>query len=308
MRHILITGINGFVGKHLAHELFAKNIMVYGCGLDADLDGSLNDIVSEFTANCDLTKVKDVSRLPLDKVDAVINLAGLAQVGNSFGNEDLYNKINVGVHTTLANAIQKKGRAIRMISISTGAVYDNHQTMPLNETSQLIKEGSPYALSKIAMEEALQEYINSDVDIVIARPFNHIGPGQLPGFLVPDLAQQVIASNAISVGNLKTERDYTDVRDVVKAYAALATRPKLSYHIYNICSGASTSGQTILDYILDAADKTDITVSVDPKKVRPNDPALVVGDNSRIRQETGWKPSIQLKQTVTDFVNAAKRS
>lgn len=301
---ILVTGVGGFVGHHLANELYSRGHRVIGTGMSRKINEGPSSTIDLYIGDCDLTKWKDVEKLPLNELDAVINLAGLAQVGDSFGKEGIYNKVNVGVHTTLADAIQKTGRPIRMVSVSTGAVYDNHQTMPLNESSQLVKDGSPYALSKVAMEEALQKYIRNGVDIVVARPFNHIGPGQLPGFLVPDLVQQVMVSKTVSVGNLKTERDYTDVRDVVKAYIALATKPSLDYQVYNICSGVSTSGQTILNYILDVTNKTDVAINIDPLKIRPNDPVLVLGDSSRIQQETGWKPIVPLKQTIADFVNA----
>src|SRR5690606_38366342 len=129
------------------------------------------------------------------------------------------------VHSTLAGFLLELGTPpVRIVAISTGAVYDPHQPMPLHEESRLVdrETGSPYALSKIAMERAMEKFVASGLDIVIARPFNHIGPGQLNGFIVPDLTSQVIESDAIKVGDLTTKRDYTDVRDVVKAYAKLA--------------------------------------------------------------------------------------
>ncbi len=302
MMSILVTGINGFVGKHLARELYNNNIKIYGCGLDSNLDESLLNVVAGFTSNCDLTHPKDVARLPLKEVDAIINLAGLAQVGSSFGESEKYNSINIKVHTTVAEAIQNIKKPIRMVSVSTGAVYDNHQPMPLNETSDLIKEGSPYAQSKIAMENALQPFIESGMDVVIARPFNHIGPGQLPGFLVPDLARQIQQSSTLKVGNLKTRRDYTDVRDVARAYRLLATKPKLNHKIYNVCSGKSVVGESILKHLLNSFEKPNLDIIIDKTKVRPNDPQNIIGDNSRLTEETGWLPKIPLEATINDFV------
>ncbi len=306
MKHILITGINGFVGQHLARELHEHNIVVYGCGLNDIVNESLSDIVRTFVANCDLTNVKDVSRLPLNRINAVINLAGLAQVGSSFGRSDEYNEINVKVHTTLAQAIEKSDRPVRMISVSTGAVYDNHQPMPLIESSKLITQGSPYALSKIAMEQALKTYTDRGVDIVIVRPFNHIGPGQLPGFLVPDLAHEIQNNSQLRVGNLKTQRDYTDVRDVVRAYRLLATQPKLHHKIYNVCRGKSIMGETILAMMLDEFHKPGLEIIVDRSKIRPDDPENVTGDNARLIEETNWQPEIPIEQTIKDFVVALK--
>lgn len=303
MKAILITGINGFVGKHLARQLKDNNISVFGCGLDSNPDESIKNIVDGFTPNCDLTNPDDVARLPLKKIDAIINLAGLAQVGSSFGKSDKYNDINIKVHTTVAKAIQSINKPIRMVSVSTGAVYDNHQPMPLNESSNLIKNGSPYALSKVSMEHALQPFIDNGMDIVIVRPFNHIGPGQSEGFLVPDLAKQIQNNPQLKVGNLKTKRDYTDVRDVVKAYHLLATKPKLNHKIYNVCSGKSLAGNYILKLLLDAFNKPVLDIVVDESKIRPNDPVDVIGDNSRLVSELGWQPKISINQTVADFVN-----
>ncbi len=306
MKNILITGVNGFVGKHLARELKNNDIGVFGCGLDSNLDESIKNIVDNFIPNCDLTNPEDVARLPLEEIDAIINLAGLAQVGNSFNEPDKYNDINVKVHTVVAKAIQDSNKPIRMISVSTGAVYDNHQPMPLNESSNLTKDSSPYALSKIAMERALKQFMDDDMDIVIVRPFNHIGPGQLPGFLVPDLANQIQNNPELKVGNLNTRRDYTDVRDVVRAYRLLATKPTLNHKIYNVCSGKSVAGNDILELLLDAFDNPNVDVAVDESKIRPNDPADVVGDNSRLISELGWQPKIPIKQTIADFVSELK--
>src|SRR5690606_25202467 len=133
------------------------------------------------------------------KIDAVINLAGLAQVGASFGKEELYNRINVEVHTVLVKRLESLGSSARVVAIITGAVYDNHQAMPLNEGSTLTTVGAPYTLSKIAMEQALQPFMDGGMDIVIVRPFNHVGPGQRGGFLVPDLSEQLLAGPTVTV-------------------------------------------------------------------------------------------------------------
>src|SRR5690606_2879114 len=122
--------------------------------------------------------------------------------------------------------------------------------LPLTEDSKLTENSSPYSQSKKLMEEAAQNLRSQGLDCVVARPFNHIGPGQLGGFLVPDLYEKIrVASKSggnILVGNLKTKRDYTDVRDIVKAYADLAASETLDYDVYNVCSGQSRSGEEIL--------------------------------------------------------------
>ena len=303
----MVVGVNGFVGKHLARELYDQNFEVYGTGMDDGIAPEIAGHVSDYT-KCDLTVVGQIEHLDFEGITAIINLAGLANVGASFGNAAQYNAVNVAVHTNIVDRIRTLGKNIRVLAISTGAVYDNHQPMPLSEDSALASDTSPYALSKIAMEEALEGMIRDGQDIVIARPFNHIGPGQLGGFLVPDLAQQIYSSEEVTVGNLETERDYTDVRDVVRAYILLATKPELAHRIYNVCSGKSVKGTSILELIKTGLQKEDIPVIVDQSKIRPNDPGRVVGSNARIHAETGWEPTTELDQTIQDYLDSAFKS
>ncbi len=179
--------------------------------------------------------------------------------------------------------------------------------MPLTENSALVTSASPYALSKIAMEQEAARLKKAGLDCVVARPFNHVGPGQEGGFLVPDLYQKISqADESLAVGNLKTRRDYTDVRDVVKAYASLVTAPALEHLVYNVCSGRSISGETILELLLDAGGKRSLLLQQDPSLIRPNDPEDLYGSNDRLRQATGWEPTIPLEQTIKDFVAAAR--
>jgi len=270
-----------------------------------ELSADLETYTSEYYGGCDLTRTESVAELPLDNIDAVINLAGLALVGSSFGKEqaERYQHINVKVHTVIADRLLALGnKSVRLVAVSTGAVYDNHQPMPLGESSKLATQNSPYALSKVAMEKAMLDYASRGLDIVVVRPFNHIGPGQLGGFLVPDLVSQVTKGDTVVAGDLTTQRDYTDVRDVVKAYVLLATIPELKHRLYNVCSGKSITGQSMLNLILIAANNRKVSVSVDESLIRPNDPKRVVGDNARLREDTGWQPTIAVEQTIADIV------
>lgn len=299
---ILVSGANGFVGHHLVEALKSQNHETVATGMDADLAPELMPFVSEYYGNCDLTNAESVSRLPLETVGAIINLAGLAQVGSSFGAEEKYQRINVGVHTTLADELLRQGlKDVRVIAISTGAVYDSHQPMPQTEESRLLKNGSPYALSKIAMEKALGERREKGLDIVVVRPFNHIGPGQLPGFLIPELVQQLQSGNKIVAGDLSTVRDYTDVRDVVKAYILLATSPELHHPVYNVCSGTSRSGKTMLDQLAKAFGINSVSVEIDQSRIRPDDPKEIYGSSQRLKDDTGWQPTIPLEKTIEDI-------
>lgn len=307
MSRVVVTGINGFVGKHLARELHARGHGVIGLGQDTTVDAQLETIVTDYTA-CDLTKSEQVAKLKLDNVTAVINLAGLAKVGASFDNPELYQRVNMDVLTILGERLLSKHPAVRLIAVSTGAVYDTDQTMPLTEDSRLIIDGSPYAMSKLAMERAALDLRRRGLDCVIVRPFNHLGPGQAGGFLLPDLYQKIRQAGqggTLPVGDLTTKRDYTDVRDVVRAYADLALADQLDETVYNVCSGQSVTGQALLDLLLETMDLTGkLEVHPDPALVRPNDPKDLFGSHQRLSNQTGWQPQIALKQTVADYVSS----
>jgi len=311
MPKIVITGINGFVGKHLAVELKSRGVTVVGVGREPELHPKLGSATDIYFA-CDLTSKEDVAKLPLEDIDAVINLAGFAAVGASFGQEELYMRVNVGVLTVLSERILELDLKTRMLAISTGAVYAADQPLPLREDSELITTGSPYALSKIAMEKEAARLRALGLECVIARPFNHVGPGQEPGFLVPDLYEKMVVAlkndGLVKVGDLTTRRDYTDVRDVVKAYADLVLSEKLDEEIYNICSGRSLPGSTIFDLLVSSIENSDkIEAEVDQQFIRPNDPKDLYGDNSKLKKQTGWSPTIPIEKTIRDFVESKKK-
>lgn len=303
MKKILITGVSGFVGKHLARELFENNILVYGCGLDSSPPESINDIIKNFTPNCDLTNPKEVAKLPLKEVDAIIHLAGLAAVGASFDNPQKYIEVNSAIFTNMCEYyLHSKNQRPRIVAISSGAVYDPDAGLPLKENSP-VKVSSPYVLSKLLVENQAEYYKNRGLDCVVARPFNHIGPGQGEGFLVPDILKQLHTGDILSLGNIDTKRDYTDVRDVVRAYRLLATTPKLKHFKYNICSGYSTSGKQIIDNLCTKLNKKDIIINTNKSKVRPTDALDIYGDYSKLKQDTGWQPLISLNQTLTEIIS-----
>jgi GDP-4-dehydro-6-deoxy-D-mannose reductase len=161
----------------------------------------------------------------------------------------------------------------------------------------------------LLMEQTAEQLRADGLDCIVVRPFNHIGPGQEPGFLLPDLYEKIsraLKSNeVVEVGNLKTKRDYTDVRDVVRAYADLAEADVLDNDLYNVCSGKSITGEQILEQILNLMDAKDkVEIKINQAFIRVNDPMDLFGSNSRLRQETGWEPQIKIEQTIKDFVES----
>jgi GDP-4-dehydro-6-deoxy-D-mannose reductase len=310
MSKILVTGVNGFVGKHLAQELVTRNFDVIGVGRDKEADPSLGDYLS-FYYSLDLTNGKQVGSIDLSEIAAVVSLAGLAQVGGSFKDPKKYLQVNVDVLTVLGERILKENLPIRVLAVSSGAVYDSNQPLPLSEESALTSSGSPYAQSKILMERRAAELRSGGLDCVVVRPFNHIGPGQEPGFLVPDLFKKTSGAletgEPVKVGSLQTRRDYTDVRDVVRAYADLISQPALQHEVYNVSSGRGIAGQQILDMILIAMGaEGKVQVEIDKELIRPGDPAELYGTHERLSRETGWQPKIDVERTIRDFVESAR--
>lgn len=307
-KEVLITGINGFVGEHLAREFKDLGYSVTGAGHDSTPNEKVVDIVDKYVS-CDLLDTDQVnSRLNLSATSAVVHLAGLANVGESFDQPKRYMTDNGLMAFNILQRAADDKMPGRVVVVSTGALYDPTQPLPLSETSKT-NPNSPYAVGKLMTEDVTKYFKGRGVDAVIARPFNHIGPGQGKGFILPDFYGQLAASEGgkISVGNIDTKRDYTDVRDIVRAYGKLALAATLLHDTYNICSGASLSGREILDLLISSMGLDDVTVEVDPTKIRPNDIMDIRGDASRLEDEVGWKPEINLQQTIQDFVDAQAR-
>ena len=310
MNNILVTGINGFVGKHLARELHSRGVKVIGIGnREVKANSEISDLLENYF-KCDVTEPSQVSKLDLRDVDCIINLAGLANVGASFDNPELYMHVNVAVLLVLGEELLRQNPPARMIAVSTGAVYDPHQDMPLNESSKIIESGSPYSMSKLAMEDSAQILRDKGLDCIVVRPFNHIGPGQGLGFLIPDLLNKLRSLDKtnpkITAGNIKTIRDYSDVRDIVKAYADLAKAKDLKHNLYNICSGRGLSGEEIIKALCDALDIDfdKLNIEVDRTLIRPTDPLKIIGDNGRLRENTGWAPLISIDNTIVGIISA----
>jgi len=304
-KEIVVTGVNGFVGEHLARYLQASNYSVTGIGREAEPSENVSSYLDIYQ-QADLLNKEQVNKLLFKQAAAIIHLAGLASVAESFDKPELYKTGNAEMTGNLLDTAIEQGFTGRVVAVSTGALYSPNQPMPLNENSNTV-EGSPYAIGKIRAEEVIKQHRENGLDVVIARPFNHIGPGQTNGFLVPDLYDQLIAANqagssSIMVGNLATKRDYTDVRDIVKAYTALATADSLTHDTYNIASGASLSGFEILEYLQKAMKLESVESKVDQAKVRPTDAMNIVGDASRLTTELGWVPESNPNTAIVDFV------
>ena len=310
MNRILLTGFNGFVGRHCSAALREKGYEVLGLTNSDKGKEHFHEIVNKAVV-CDLSDESQLDEVDFSDVSGVINLAGIAT--NTADDGDYIKRVNIGVHVNLYRHFERIGIMPRILAVSSGAVYDQDQTMPETEESRLknVDAARPYEASKIEMERALGEFATQD--IVVVRPFNHIGPGQNGRFIVPDLAKgisEALASGslAVPVGNLASRRDYTDVRDVVRAYISLLELERPIHRVYNVCSGTSWSGQEIFDALAREFGAESLMPETDQTRLRgASDDSTIVGSSERLRQETGWQPAIGFDTTIRDYVTWFKQ-
>ncbi len=300
IRSLVITGVEGFVGRHLATIAHQRGLRVTGImRTPIDPGDELLSLLDE-TVPVDLTE-----GWPDVDADAIVHLAGLAAVGPSFDEPQRYIETGSAIVTHMCESLlRRRGSVRRVVAVSSGAVYASGSGEPFDE-SATVAVTSPYVVSKLLVETQFAYYASRGLDVAVARPFNHIGPGQGPGFLVPDLISKLRtleAGEPLAVGDLGTARDYTDVRDVAAAYLDLLEVPSHEQLIYNIASGVARTGEEILAEIASAMGVPVPEVQIDQSRIRPGDARRIVGDAHRLRRETGWEPKISFSQSIRDAV------
>ncbi len=293
----IVTGGGGFAGAHLV-----KHLLKNGHTVRSISNGPTPTDQKDVYTKVDLLNKDEVVKIDFSNVDVIFHLAGLTNVGESFSKPALYIKVNAEIQINLFEACIAQKAHPRFVIISSGLIYDPKCKSPLNENSPVIAN-SPYSVSKIDQEALAQYYSTRKFEIVIARAFNHVGPGQLPGFLVADLAKRIAEAektqnNTIKVGNLSARRDYSDVRDIVAAYELLATKGKPG-EVYNVCSGNPRSGEEILNILLENS-SSEISTEPDPSLMRPSDTPEIYGDPAKLKNDTGWEPQLSLEQTLKE--------
>ena len=312
MSKILITGASGFVGSHLCEYLYSlQKYEITGTYLQEEsfINSPVkNKINFEKLDLLETGKVYDlVTKL---KPDYLVHLAASTSPHASFKNPIGTFQNNINSQLNLLEAIREnKLFETRILIISSGEIYGRirSEDLPVNEETPLMPL-SPYAVSKISQDYlALQYFLTYKIPSIRVRPFNHIGPRQGLGFIASDFSKQIAEIEKgkmepiIKVGNLEAKRDFTDVRDVVRAYSLLLEKG-LPGEPYNIGSGESYSAQTILDILLKLS-QTKIAVEVDPEKLRPSDIADIKCDSTKLRDLTGWQPQIKITQTLQDTLD-----
>ncbi len=308
MKKVLITGVAGFAGHHMTRMLSDEEFEIYG------FDHSNNSPSAEMDSidyhSVDIVDAKRVEDLILKiEPDYIYHLAALSSVARSWTDQQRIYQVNViGQINVLSAAVKlskKPGVMIACSSQEYGAVSPDE--LPLKEDAD-IRPDSPYAASKVCQDFiGLQYFIGFDLPVTRSRSFNHSGPLQSDDFVCSDFAKQIamiekgLRAAKIMVGNLEAKRDFTDVRDVVRAYKLIAENGKAG-EAYNVCSGIAYSAGEILTMLLSHTD-IEIEVEVDPAKNRPSDVPILVGDYSKIRKDVGWEPTIEMDKTLLDLLN-----
>jgi GDP-4-dehydro-6-deoxy-D-mannose reductase len=287
----LVTGGRGFVGVHLGRFLRE-------CG---------DDVVSVDVEH-DVADVPEMGRVVAEANPEVIyHLAAISHVGQSWDDPTAVLRVNVLGTAAVMAAARRHCRDARIVLVSSAEVYGEvaPSDLPLTEQST-VQPSSPYAASKLAAEVvALQAFRGFDQPVVIVRAFNHVGPGQSSAFFVPAMAERLVAAHrdghrSVRVGNLAARRDFTDVRDVVRAYRLVAQHG-VSGEVYNVASGVDRSMQEIADTLRELVDPA-ITFEIDPTLMRPSDIPVLRGDYSKLHATTSWEPEYEFTTTLHDIL------
>lgn len=295
---VLITGATGFAGGHLVESLAGSHRLV-GWGRSTPRPELARLIESQAVDLLDRDQVRHA--IASLRPATIFHLAGAPQVAESWRDTAKPLEGNVLATSHLLDAIRRAGLTCRVLVTGSAAVYAPSDA-PIKEEGTLAP-GNPYALSKLAQEQlAMRAFADDGMDIVMVRPFNHTGPRQPPAFVAPSMARQIAliekgdVEPVIRVGNLDARRDFTDVRDVVRAYASLAGVGS-SGEIYNVGSGVGRTIQSLLDALRSRA-RVDVRIEVDPERLRPAETSALVADTGRLRDRTGWHPQISFESML----------
>jgi len=305
----LITGIAGFAGSHLADHLLALGYIEV-CGVSLPSDGTRNvaHILPRIEMHlADLSDYRGVVEL-LEAIrpDYVFHLAAQASVRRAWSNPAGTLVTNVTLQLNLLQAIIELGLTPRILVVGSADEYGmaRPEDLPVDEDTPL-RPANPYAVSKLTQDYlGYQYHLSHGLHIVRVRPFNHIGPRQGLGFVVPDFCQQIARIEAglqepvMRVGNLSARRDFSDVRDIVRGYYLALAKGKPG-QVYNLGSSRARSIQDILDRLVGMID-TPMRVENDPERMRPSDVPEIVCNSQRFRDDTGWEPEYDIAQSLQE--------
>lgn len=306
----LVTGSGGFVGGHLCSYLLSHT--------DWELLGTVfpEPVTDEQPSPrqrqvwLDLRDLQQtVDLVASSEPDVIFHLAAQSFVPSSFADPWDTLETNIRAQLNILEAVRRLQRPTRVVVIGSNEEYGRPtpEELPVTEESPL-RPLSPYAVSKVTQDfMGLQYFLAHGIDVVRLRPFNHTGAGRPPRFVVPAFASQIARAEAglqepvVRVGNLDAERDFSDVRDIVRAYYLAATQGEPG-EVYNLASGKPRSVRGVLETLLSFS-TTEIRVEIDPDLYRPVDTLVIYGSAEKFRRHTGWEPEIPFKQTLLDVLN-----
>ncbi|HKH49054.1 MAG TPA: GDP-mannose 4,6-dehydratase [Thermoanaerobaculia bacterium] len=314
----LITGITGFAGSHLAEYLLAEHpdVEVFGMYRWRSRMENIEHLRSKVKLlECDLRDYTSVhAALAASRPDTIFHLAAQSFVPSSWTAPNETLTTNVSGQTNLFEAIRALGLdpvvQIACSSEEYGLVLPDE--VPIKETNPL-RPLSPYAVSKVAQDYlAYQYFMSYGLKAIRTRGFNHTGPRRGHVFVTSNFCSQVAAIElglqepVIRVGNLDAIRDFTDVRDMVRAYWLAVTKGKPG-EVYNIATGEGIVIRKMLDRIVELA-QVEVKIETDPARLRPSDVEILIGDSSKFRADTGWEPRIPFEQTLRDLLDHWRRT
>lgn len=296
MKRLLVTGWDGFVGRVLGDSLRFSATARY-------------ELITPMRG-FELREPDSVERaVSAVQPDYVIHLAAQSFVPDSLADPRATYEINFMGTFNLLNALRSNNFSGRLLYVSSGDVYGlvPPEDLPVTE-SRAVQPRNPYSVSKAAAELLCLQWVQTaGFDIVVARPFNHVGPGQSQRFVVSDFAKQIVESKlgvhppVLSVGSIDTTRDMTDVRDVVRAYLQLIENG-IKGEVYNVCSGQELSIRGILDKLMAFA-QIDCRIVQDAARTRPSEQKRMCGSFKKLNSQTGWEPAIPIDQSLRDLLS-----
>lgn len=301
MKKALILGADGFAGRYLNRELKDNGYQVIASSRRGEYP-------------CDLMNPEQLKQLIVQqKPDVIFHMAAQSSVAKSWKEPALTFDVNVKGTIHLLEVLRQVTWSVRTLIVGSSDQYgkraENQVTM-LDETMPL-NPLTPYAISKCTQEALGTLYANTyGLDLLFTRSFNHIGVGQQLGFAIPDFIHEILDvefgnKRTVRVGNLSAKRDFTDVRDVVRAYRMIVEQGR-SGEVYNVGRGEAHSMQEIFDYLCTLS-PADIQVELAPEKMRPMDVAVQICDNRKLCKETGWKPTIDLRCSLQDMMDESRK-
>lgn len=315
---VLVTGIAGFAGSHLAELLAARGDILAGpiepgtgvANLAPVLERHPSSLTADRLHRVDLRDAEGVAALVMDfRPEAIVHLGAIAFVPYTLAHPEETFAVNVGGTRHVLEGARRHAPGARLVVVTTSDIYrpeaDGRQAM---DEDHPVAPRNPYAASKVEVDRLAAEYAaRHGLHVVRVRPFNHTGPRQEARYVCSDFAFQVAEVEAgrrgpvLHVGNLDVSRDIADVRDIVRGYAAALERGRPG-GVYNLCAGKAVRIREVLDRLIGMAG-VPIRVEVDPARWRPADSAWFLGDGALARRELGWAPTIPLDRTLRDLLD-----